>query len=289
MFLIATNIVLSAQVKRECFKPFSSKDFSCHKTFASYLALTVLHKNTAKITREPKQRGKSKIVIKIASPARANNNCWLLLLEDNSEAGTEHCCALSKHVWQYASVVTLFCHLCYHPCGFSFLPLLSIAQTVSFMGQEWLYTRAASASMTPRLMLAVPPLPSLSAVTQMHKIWSLWMLLPVYYSISQTLAVLSIGCIDFQAQDTHPNWYLHQVCDQNIPCHYWLPRKDATCCCKHQLMHLQNSSVGQKSRCIWKNRVWASKHYHSISHYGAFLQPAISAWRCCMAYKRLCI
>lgn len=134
MFLIATNIVLSAQVKRECFKPFSSKDFSCHKTFASYLALTVLHKNTAKITWESKQRGKSKIVIRIASPARANNNCWLLLLEDNSEASTEHCCALSKHVWQYASVVTLSCHLCYHHCRFSFLSPLSVAQTVSFTG-----------------------------------------------------------------------------------------------------------------------------------------------------------
>lgn len=40
---------------------------------------------------------KSKIVIRIASPARANNNCWLLLLEDNSKAGTEHHCAPSKH------------------------------------------------------------------------------------------------------------------------------------------------------------------------------------------------
>lgn len=140
--MIATNIVLSAQVKRECSKPFSSKDFSCHKTFASYLALTVLHKNTAKITWESKQREKSKIVIRRASPARANNNCWLLLLEDNSEAGAEHCCALSKHVWQYASVVTLSRHLSYHHYIFSSLSLLPIAQTVSFTGQEqwFIYT-----------------------------------------------------------------------------------------------------------------------------------------------------
>lgn len=134
--MIAANIVLSAQVKKECFKPFSSTDFSCHKTFASYLTLTVLHKNTAKITWESKLREKSKIVIRIASPAKTNNNCWLLPLEDNSKAGTARCCALSKHIWQYASVVTLSFHLCYHRYIFSSLSLLPVPQTVSFTGQE---------------------------------------------------------------------------------------------------------------------------------------------------------
>lgn len=129
-------------LKKNALSHLAHTDFSCRKTFASYLALTVLHKNTAKITWESKLREKSKIVIRIASPVRANNNCWLLLLEDNSKAGTVHRCALSKHIRQYASVVTLSFHLSYHHYIFSFLSLLPVPQTASFMGQElcFIYT-----------------------------------------------------------------------------------------------------------------------------------------------------
>lgn len=199
MFLIATNIILSAQVNRECFKPFSSTDFSCHKTFTSYLALTVLHNNAAKITWESKLREKSKIVIRIASPARANNNCWLLLLEDNREAGTEHHCALSKHIWQYAFVVSLSFHLCDHHCIFSFLSLLPVCQTVSFTGQEMYFIYMCSICLndpkTDDCGLSISQ--HLCSVT--NKPEHLWILFLVYYSISQTLAVLSVGCTYFQA------------------------------------------------------------------------------------------
>lgn len=134
--MIATNIVLNAQVKREHFKPFSSTNSSCHKTFASYLALTVLHKTIAKITWESKLRGKkSKIIITIARPARANNNCWLLLLEDNSNAGTERCRAPSKHRAICSVDILVFPPLL-SPYMFSFTSLWLAPQTINQTGQE---------------------------------------------------------------------------------------------------------------------------------------------------------
>lgn len=198
--MIATNIELKAQVKRERFKPFSSTDFSCHKTFASYLALTVLHKNTAKITWESKLRGESQIVIRIASPATANN-CWLLPLEDNSGAGTEHRSALNKLTRQHASVVTLSSRLCYHHYRFSFLFLLSVPQTVSFTGQALSFFHMCSIcpkdsktddchhSISQHLCSDAnkreKPLSSVSSLFQ-H---------------SPTLSALSVVCMYFQVQD----------------------------------------------------------------------------------------
>lgn len=167
-------------------------DSSCHKTFTSYLALTVLHKNTAKITRESKLRGKSKIVIRIASPARANNNCWLLLQEDNSEAGTEHHCALGKLVWQYASMVTLSFHPCYHRYIFPFLSLLPVPKTVSFTGQELCFIYVCSICPNDSKINGCGPFIFQCLCSDTNKLENprIWFL--VYYSSSWSLAALSV-------------------------------------------------------------------------------------------------
>lgn len=120
------------------------------------------------MTWESKLREKSKIVIRIASPTR-DNNCWLLLLEDNSKAGTEHRCALSKLIWQYASVVTLSFHFCYHHYIFSFLSLLPVPQTASVTAQELCFIYMCSIYLNgSKTMIVVPVFPSISAVTQMN-------------------------------------------------------------------------------------------------------------------------
>lgn len=79
--------------------------------------------------------GKGKIVITIACPTRANKNCWLLLLDDNSEAGIEHCCAPSKHRAKCSVDILVFPSL-YHPTYFSFISLVLAPQIINQTGQE---------------------------------------------------------------------------------------------------------------------------------------------------------